>query len=87
LKGNRYEALSTEVVVHTKMHGSHDKAKPYVLRGVARHGRLLVQTIAESATEYDPVGRWHEIDGEYTVEGYRFKRYVLKPVLTILKLA
>ncbi|MCP6725979.1 hypothetical protein NL526_28385, partial [Klebsiella pneumoniae] len=42
LKGNRYEALSTEVVVHTKMHGSHDKAKPYVLRGVARHGRLLV---------------------------------------------
>jgi hypothetical protein len=84
-KGDRFEALSTEVVVHSKMHGSHEKPQPYVLRGVARHGRLLVQTIVGS--EYDPVGRWHEIDGEYTVEGYRFKRYALKPVLTLLKLA
>jgi hypothetical protein len=84
-KRDRFEAVTAEVVVHSKMHGSHDKPQPYVLRGVARHGRLLVQTLV--GTEYDPVGRWHEIDGEYTVEGYRFKRYALKPMLTILKLA
>lgn len=75
-----------EFIVHSKMHGSHDKAKPYVVRGVATGGRLLVQTIAESVTEYDKIDTWHEIDGEYTVEGYRFKRYALKPMLTLIKL-
>lgn len=82
-RDDRFEALSVEITVHSKMHGSHEKAQPYVVRGVARHGRLLVQTTV--GTEYDPVGRWHEIDGEYTVEGYRFKRHVLKPMSVIIK--
>jgi len=55
------------------------------VRGVTKHGRLLVQTLV--GTKYDPVGHWHEIDGEYTTEGYRFKRYALKPFLTLRKLA
>lgn len=70
--------------VHSRMHGSHDKPQPYALRGVDRAGRLLVQTLV--ATEYDPIGTWHEIDGEYTTEGYRFKRYALKPLATLIKL-
>lgn len=74
-----------EVVVHSKMYGSHEKAQPYVLRGVTKGGRLLVQTLI--ATEYDPIGRWHEVECGDTVEGYRFKRYALKPMMTLLKLA
>jgi hypothetical protein len=72
-------------IVHSKMYGSHEKAQPYVVRGVAKGGRLLVQTTV--ATEYDPVGRWHEVECGDTVEGYRFKRYALKPIATLIKLA
>jgi len=83
-RGYRF-APTPEFVVHSRMHGSHDKPQPYVLRGVDKSGRLLVQTLVE--TQYDKLGSWHEIDGEYTTEGYRFKRYTLKPFLTLLKLA
>jgi hypothetical protein len=78
-------APAPEFIVHSRMHGSHDKPQPYVLRGVSRAGRLLVQALVE--TEYEKLGSWHEIDGEYTTEGYRFKRYALKPLLTLVKLA
>jgi len=83
-RGYRF-APTPAFTVHSRMHGSHDKPQPYVLRGVDKSGRLLVQTLVE--TQYDKLGSWHEIDGEYTVEGYRFKRYALKPFLTLLKLA
>jgi len=77
-------AQAPEFTVHSRMHGSHDKPQPYVLRGVDKSGRLLVQTLV--ATQYDPIGTWHEIDSEYTTEGYRFKRYALKPLATLIKL-
>lgn len=79
-----FEALTGDVVVHSKMHGSHDKAQPYVLRGINRRGRLLVQTVVP--TQYDPVGRWHEVEAGDTVEGYRFKRYFLKGFAALVKL-
>jgi hypothetical protein len=72
-------------IVHSKMHGTHEKAQPYVVRGVSKRGELLVQ--ATVATEYDPVGRWHEVECGDTTEGYRFKRYVLKGIATLIKLA
>ena len=83
-RGSAFEA-TPEFVVHSKMYGSHEKAQPYVVRGVNRQGRLLVQTLV--ATEYDPIGRWHEVECGDTVEGYRFKRYALKPLATIIKIA
>jgi hypothetical protein len=46
-------------IVHAKMHGTHEKPQPYVVRGVSKRGTLLVQ--ATVATQYDPIGRWHEI--------------------------
>lgn len=72
-------------VIHSKMH-QHEKPQAYVVRGVGRGGRLLVQTVAD-VTEYDRAGTWHEVECGDTVEGYRFKRYVLKPITNLIKLA
>lgn len=70
-------------IVHSKMHGTHEKPQPYIVRGVSKRGELLVQ--ATVATQYEPIGRWLEVDCSNTTEGYRFKRYVLKPLATIIK--
>lgn len=74
-----------EFIVHSKMHGTHEKPQPYIVRGVSKRGELLVQ--ATVATQYEPIGRWLEIDCGNTTEGYRFKRYLLKPIATLIKLA
>lgn len=73
-------------IVHSKMH-LHEKPQEYVVRGVTKSGRLLVQTHALTDTDWDKVGMWHEVECGDTVEGYRFKRYALKPIMTIIKLA
>lgn len=73
-----------EFIVHSKMHGTHEKPQPYIVRGVSKRGELLVQ--ATVATQYEPVGRWLEVDCGNTVEGYRFKRYALKPLATLIKI-
>lgn len=81
----RQFATTLAFVIHSKMYGSHKKPQPYVVRGVARDGRLLVQTLI--ATEHDPKDSWHEVETGDTVEGYRFKRKVLKPLTALIKLA
>jgi hypothetical protein len=73
-------------IVHSKMH-QHEKAQEYVVRGVTKSGKLLVQTNAPTGSEYDKVGDWHEVECGDTTEGYRFKRRVLKPLATLIKLA
>jgi len=72
-------------IVHSKMHGTHEKAQPYVVRGVSKRGTLLVQATVE--TKYEPIGRWLEVECGDTSEGYRFKRYLLKPITTLIKIA
>lgn len=72
-------------IVHSKMHGTHEKPAPYVVRGVSKRGTLLVQATVE--TQYEPIGRWLEVECGDTQEGYRFKRYLLKPIATLIKLA
>jgi len=84
-RGYAFAQVDNAFVVHTRLHGTHDKPQPYALRGVDKSGRLLVTALVE--TEYDKIGSWHEVDAEYTTEGYRFKRYTLKPLATLIKLA
>lgn len=79
-------AVTPTFIVHTKKYGTHEKAQPYVVRGVARDGRLLIQATEASATEYQKVGSWHEIECGDTSEGYRFKRYALKPLAVLIKI-
>lgn len=72
-------------IVHSKMHGTHEKPQPYVVHGVSKRGTLLVQATVE--TKYEPIGRWLEVECGDTQEGYRFKRYLLKPMTALIKLA
>jgi hypothetical protein len=72
-------------IVHSKMHGTHEKPQPYVVRGVSKRGELLVQATVE--TKYEPIGRWLEVECGDTQEGYRFKRRLLKPIATLIKIA
>lgn len=84
-RGYSFAQVDNAFIVHSRMHGTHDKPQPYALRGVDKNGRLLVTALV--ATAYEAIGSWHEIDSEYTTEGYRFKRYALKPLATLIKLA
>jgi len=84
-RGYTFAQVDNAFIVHSRMHGTHDKPQPYALRGADKSGRLLVTALV--ATEYEKIGSWHEVDAEYTTEGYRFKRYALKPLATLIKLA
>ncbi len=82
-------------IVHSKLGGTFPKAQPFIVRGVRRDARLLLQKIGDHGLEdmhdnYKTMytdGTWHEEDASYTVEGRKFNMVVRKMVLALLKTA